>query len=196
MDEINQAFKIYDPDIVFSPLCGNVIFGSSYYHFVFSLETFAKIYADTYDMNLDYKSFAKRLWGDVYFNPEKRNFVRKPINSTDSRTFIKFILDPIYKIFSQLVGDVDCNLVSLLNELKIQLTKTEMKSNIKSLIKCVFYKYMNEMTAFVDICSDINPPSKPNINKLKHLYSSTFDDSDVCTSLKNCDSNVFKYKFF
>ncbi len=34
-----------------SPLLGNVCFGSSYYRFCFTLNSFAKIYADTYGMH-------------------------------------------------------------------------------------------------------------------------------------------------
>ena len=39
-------------DLMVSPLLGNVCFGSSYYRFCFTLNSFAKIYADTYGMHL------------------------------------------------------------------------------------------------------------------------------------------------
>ena len=50
-----------------SPLLGNVCFASAYYRVCFTLGSFAKIYADTYGTIND-KEFAKRLWGDMYFN--------------------------------------------------------------------------------------------------------------------------------
>jgi len=46
---------------------GNVCFASSLYGFCFTLKSFAKLYADTYE-GVAYLDFAKRLWGDMYFN--------------------------------------------------------------------------------------------------------------------------------
>ena len=59
-----------EPQHIVSPLLGNVCFASSYYRFCFTLESFAKIYTDTFTETVDYKTFAKRLWGDQYFNSE------------------------------------------------------------------------------------------------------------------------------
>lgn len=50
-----------------SPLIGNVCFASAYYRVCFTLGSFAKIYADTYG-GINDKEFAKRLWGDMFFN--------------------------------------------------------------------------------------------------------------------------------
>ena len=50
-----------------SPLLGNVCFASSYYRFCFTLRSFANIYSKTYQGVNDVE-FARRLWGDMYFN--------------------------------------------------------------------------------------------------------------------------------
>lgn len=50
-----------------SPVLGNVCFASSLYGFCFTLKSFAKLYADTYE-GVNYVEFAKRLWGDMYFH--------------------------------------------------------------------------------------------------------------------------------
>lgn len=52
-----------------SPVMGNVCFASSLYGFCFTLKSFAKLYADTYT-DVNYVDFAKRLWGDIYFQPK------------------------------------------------------------------------------------------------------------------------------
>lgn len=78
IDTVNSLVATYsesvggysEPQQIISPLSGNVCFASSYYRFSFTLESFAKIYTDTYADPVDYKSFAKRLWGNQYFNPE------------------------------------------------------------------------------------------------------------------------------
>lgn len=48
--------------------------------------------------------FKKILWGDYFFNPENKKFSKKPPMGSKKRTFVEFILEPIYKIFSHTVG--------------------------------------------------------------------------------------------
>jgi len=86
---------------IISPLLGNVCFASSYYRFCFTLKSFAKIYSTMYATTFDYAQFALKLWGDVYFNAKTRKFSKKPTTATQQRTFIEFVLEPLYKIFSQ-----------------------------------------------------------------------------------------------
>ena len=48
------SFSVYtegDDDILMSPLLGNVCFASSHYRFCFTLQSFAKLYTDTYGKN-------------------------------------------------------------------------------------------------------------------------------------------------
>lgn len=87
--------------LTLSPLLGNVCFASSYYRFCFTLKSFAKIYSLMYNTPFDYAQFALKLWGDVYFNAKTRKFSKKPASATQQRSFIEFILEPLYKIFSQ-----------------------------------------------------------------------------------------------
>jgi len=47
--------------------------------------------------------FKDLLWGDIYFNKETRKFQRTP-QQERKRTFVEFILEPIYKIFAHTVG--------------------------------------------------------------------------------------------
>jgi len=49
----------------------------------------------------DTDDFAMRLWGDVYYVAETRRFVRKPANAEQKRSFVHFILEPLYKLYSQ-----------------------------------------------------------------------------------------------
>ena len=87
--------------LVLSPLLGNVCFASSYYRFCFTLKSFAKIYSVMYSTPFDFAQFALKLWGDTYFNAKTRKFSKKPTTASQQRTFVEFILEPLYKIFSQ-----------------------------------------------------------------------------------------------
>lgn len=118
-----------NPNFV-SPALGNVCFASSEYNVCFTLKSFAALYAkviislllenltkltlftlffQSYP-NLNVSEFSKRLWGDVYFNSKTKKFSKKPPHNTAPRSFIEFILEPLYKIFAQVVGDVDTTL--------------------------------------------------------------------------------------
>ncbi len=85
-----------------NPLLGNVCFASAQYGFCFTLESFAQLYSDThFGSGLDPKEFAKRLWGDIYFNSKTRRFTKKSPHGSAQRSFIEFVLEPLYKIFAQ-----------------------------------------------------------------------------------------------
>jgi U5 small nuclear ribonucleoprotein component len=108
IEEINGLLSLYGEagqTNMVSPILGNVCFASSLYGFCFTLKSFAKLYADTYE-GVNYQEFARRLWGDMYLN-KSRKFTKKPPHSSAQRTFVEFILEPLYKLLAQVVGDVD-----------------------------------------------------------------------------------------
>uniref|UniRef100_A0A671W2D3 116 kDa U5 small nuclear ribonucleoprotein component n=1 Tax=Sparus aurata TaxID=8175 RepID=A0A671W2D3_SPAAU len=147
VDEVNGLLSTYstDENVVVSPLLGNVCFASSQYSICFTLGSFAKIYSDTYG-DINYNEFAKRLWGDIYFNPKTRKFTKKAPSSNSQRSFVEFVLEPLYKILSQVVGDVDTSLPRVLDELGIHLTKEELKLNIRPLLRLVCNRFFGEFT--------------------------------------------------
>lgn len=52
------------------------------------------------------REFAKRLWGDLYFWPEERVFRRQASKAgSGERTFVQFVLDPLYKLYSQVISE-------------------------------------------------------------------------------------------
>ncbi|PIO61335.1 GTP-binding domain protein [Teladorsagia circumcincta] len=102
IDQVNGLLQTFSEDDtpVLSPLLENVIFASGRYNVCFSLLSFANIYAERYG-TINAREFARRLWGDIYFDKNTRKFSKKPPSSTAQRTFVEFILEPLYKIFSQ-----------------------------------------------------------------------------------------------
>ena len=83
----------------------------------------------------------------MYFNRAKRTFTKKPPSMDAPRTFVEFLLEPLYKIFSQVVGDVDTTLPQVLDELGIVLSKSELKLNIRPLLRLVCQKFFGENTS-------------------------------------------------
>lgn len=191
IDEVNALLSVYsegEEDLLVSPLLGNVCFASSHYRFCFTLQSFAKLYTDTYGGGVKYTEFAKRLWGDVYFNEKTRRFTKKPPLTTSPRSFVEFILEPMYKLFSQVVGDVDSTLPSVLEGLGIYLTKTELKMNVRPLLRLVCKRFFGEFTGFVDMCvQHIPSPLAAASNKVRYFYTGPYK-SEIADSMVDCDS--------
>lgn len=189
LEEVNSLLSVYSEDetgVTVSPLLGNVCFASSYYRFCFTLGSFAKIYSDSFG-GINDKEFARRLWGDIYFNSKTRKFTKKPPSSSSQRSFVEFVLEPMYKIFAQVVGDVDECLPRLCDELGISLTKEERKLNIRPLLRLVCNRFFGDFTGFVDMCVNfIKSPVENAQTKIEHIYTGA-SDSDLVDHMCQCD---------
>ncbi|KAL5007165.1 hypothetical protein ScPMuIL_015971 [Solemya velum] len=189
LDEVNALISMYAEDEeghFVSPILGNVCFASSYYRFCFTLGSFAKIYSDTYG-GINVTEFGRRLWGDIYFNSRTRKFTKKPPHSTSQRSFVEFILEPLYKIFAQVVGDVDECLPRLCDELGISLTKEEKKMNIRPLMRLIWRRFFGDFTGFVDMCVEhIKSPLGNAKTKMEDIYTGPLE-SDLAEMVSQCD---------
>ncbi|XP_078572893.1 116 kDa U5 small nuclear ribonucleoprotein component-like [Branchiostoma floridae x Branchiostoma japonicum] len=189
VDEINGLLSVYSEEsepVVVSPLMGNVCFASSQYRFCFTLQSFSKIYEDTYG-GFSAKELSRRLWGDIYFNSKSRKFTKKPPMSTSQRSFVEFILEPLYKIFAQVVGDVDSTLPRALEELGVHLTKEEMKMNIRPLLKLICRRFFGDFTGFVDMCAEhIKSPYAAARTKVEHTYTGPLEN-ELGDAMLECD---------
>ena len=116
--------------------------------------------------------FKKLLWGDYYFNSETGKFSKKPFQQFRKRTFVEFILEPIYKIFAHTVGKDRDNLEDFLfRNLKIALSSEEYKLNIKTMIKLIFNRYFKTNNCLVSsIVEHIDSPNKRNPTLVRKNY--------------------------
>jgi len=188
VEEVNGLMSLYSEDEtlqVLSPIQGNVCFASSQYGACFTLKSFAALYNSTYG-NINVNEFARRLWGDIYFNSKTRKFLKKPPHGSAQRSFVEFILEPLYKLFSHVVGDVDTCLPSLCQELGVRLTKEESKMNIRPLLRLICSRFLGDFTGFTDMCVEHIPsPIENSKTKVDQIYSGTneterYDDMIAC----------------
>ncbi|ALC47638.1 CG4849 [Drosophila busckii] len=189
VEEVNNLLSTYasaEDNIVVSPLLGNVCFASSLYGFCFTLKSFSKLYAETYE-GVNYNDFAARLWGDMYFNSKTRKFSKKPPHSSAQRSFVEFILEPMYKLIAQVVGDVDTTLSDTLAELSVRVSKDEMKSNIRPLLRTVCSRFMGDCSGFVDMCVEhIMSPQANAKRKVDHIYTGP-KEGDIYRDMISCN---------
>ncbi|KAK1595768.1 elongation factor Tu GTP binding domain-containing protein [Colletotrichum navitas] len=171
-----------------SPEKGNVLFACTDMGWCFTLQSFAKMYTDTYG-GINAEDFAKRLWGDIYFNPEKRNFTRKPLETRSSRSFVNFVLEPIYKIFTHTISDSPEDLKVVLGGLGITLKPSQYKADAKVLLKLVCEQFFGPSTGFVDmIVRHIPSPDESAERYLEKYYTGPLD-TKVSESMKSCNQD-------
>lgn len=180
-----------------SPELGNVIFASGEHGWSFSLDQFASIYADLNGMSSSAVApFAKRLWGDIFYNPESRGFSTKPPPSNEPgspvvRTFVQFVLEPLYKIYGQVIGEDSKTLAKTLKSLGVSLSKEELKLDVRPLLKLSLIKFFGPHTGLVDaLAAHVLSPVHAAQRKTEATWSSEGDmTSFIGSSLSRCDPN-------
>ncbi|RCH97505.1 U5 small nuclear ribonucleoprotein component [Rhizopus stolonifer] len=191
IEEVNSVIRSVagHDQIRLSPELGNVCFASSQTGWIFSLKSFAKLYADSYEAEFDENEFAKRLWGDIYYNSQKGTFNRKSNHGTSKRTFVHFILEPLYKIYGQVIGEETEDLKKTLRSLGIYLKAKDYGLNVKPLLHMVLAQFFGTSGSFVDMVAKHVPSPVDNAaHKIERFYTGPLD-SQVVQSMIKCDAD-------
>lgn len=171
-----------------SPEKGNVAFASSSTGWCFTLPSFARMYAEKYpDVNA--KEFSVRLWGDIFFNPKRRSFTRKGTEERSKRTFVNFVLEPIYKLYSHTISEAPEDLRETLATLGIHLKPSQYKTDAKDLLKRVCEQFFGAAEGLVDmVVNHIPSPAEGAKKKLQRYYTGPMD-TKVASSIEKCDQD-------
>lgn len=103
------------------------------------------------------------------------------------RSFIQFILEPIYKIFAHTVGEIDGTFRVLCKELSVNLNKSEFKMNVVPVLTLFCKQFFGSFAGFVDVVSKFIPsPFENTDRKITHLYTGDIN-TQIGESLLNCD---------
>mmetsp|Transcript_30926 Transcript_30926/g.78322 ORF Transcript_30926/g.78322 Transcript_30926/m.78322 type:complete len:988 (-) Transcript_30926:180-3143(-) len=199
IEDINEHLeKLYDTvgtevdnRTYFSPLKGNVLFCSSLFRMMLTLDSYAVLYQEIHpESKFETKQFAQCLWGDVYFNQETGGFSKTPVDGDQPRSFVQFVLEPIYKIFAHCLGEEKDDLASTLAEIGIYLHKRDYDLDARSLLKQVFNHFFGAsggLAAWIDMIVEHIPGPKENAAaKVERLYSGD-QEGAVATDMKNLD---------
>lgn len=191
LEEVNALLAKYSPAGTtpprVSPARGNVCFASSRNGWCFTVETFAKKYCDYYAKTVTVKAFARRLWGNFYFDPETRKFAKTAPNSSAQRTFVHFCLNPLYKIYAQCLGEEPEVLSRTLTHLGVTLKKSELHLDPRPLLKLVLARFFREATGFVDsVVRHVPSPIAGAAHKVATTYTGD-QTSAVARAMRECD---------
>ncbi|PKI82501.1 hypothetical protein MVES1_003448 [Malassezia vespertilionis] len=151
IEAVNSTVGKYDqnPALRFDPGRGNVAFASTQTGWVFTLRSFAQMYAQS--ASLDSDAFAARLWGNIYYHAETRTFSRKAPSPDAPRSFVQFILAPLYKLYAHVLSSETASLKALLKHLRIFLPPAAYKSDVRPLLRMVMHQFFGDATGLVDL---------------------------------------------
>ena len=145
------------------------------------------MYASRSHFGFDLDEFAKRLWGDIYFDPEHRHFRKKPNENAPNRSFVYFIMEPLYKIYSQVIGEEMLELKDTLAALDIYLKPSVLAMDVKPLIRTICESFFGNSSGLVDMFVHKVPSPKENAQlKMEHIYTGPLD-SPYAEAMSQCD---------
>ncbi|TGO61769.1 hypothetical protein BOTNAR_0124g00200 [Botryotinia narcissicola] len=196
IEEVNTVIEATLPEK------GNVLFACTSMGWCFTLQSFAKMYADSYapkknrgpglnseESGINAHEFARRLWGDIFYNPSRRSFTRKGVEEKSKRSFVNFILEPIYKLYSHTISESPDDLKDTLESLGIFLKPSQYKTDANVLLKLVCEQFFGPSTGFVDmVVQHIPSPVEAAEKNLERHYTGPLDTT-VGTAMKNCDQD-------
>jgi U5 small nuclear ribonucleoprotein component len=188
-----------------------VCFASTDMGWCFTLRSFAKMYAETYGAfnlylspiccdpelrlgNLDVAGFADRLWGDIYFNDDTRKFTRKAADPESPRTFVRFVLEPLYRLYSQVLSEETDNLKDTLAELNIHLKPVldQFFGPATGLIDMIVEWIPDPADSAATKVSFVSYQSILNLHEASSQVERTYTgpmSSDVAVSMRECRSD-------
>jgi U5 small nuclear ribonucleoprotein component len=146
------------------------------------------MYADTYP-SLDSSEFAARLWGDIFYNPKSRKFTRKGVEENSKRSFVKFVLEPIYKLYSHTLSESPDDLKATLASVGVTLKPSQLKSDAKELLNLVCGQFFGPATGFVDMVVQHVPSPVEGAQRTLTRYYTGPMDTKVGASMLACNSD-------
>lgn len=174
---------------VIDPTAGNLCFASGSAGWCFTLQSFAKLYVKLHGIPFDANKFASRLWGDYYYDPATRAFKKKQAASAGAeRSFVQFILEPLYKIYSQVIGEHKKSVETTLAELGVTLSNAAYKSNVRPLLRLACSSVFGSATGFTDMLVNHIPSAKQAAppRRVDHIYTGV-KDSRIYKAMESCD---------
>lgn len=190
IDEVNSIIKKYDEIKLLSPVLGNVCFASSQYSLCFTLKSFAKLYLERKNCRtITWEQLAKKFWGNSYLDGETSKFVRQPPSSSSKRSFVEFILEPLYKFFRLAIEEPGSDFMAMAENYNIMFTKEEKLLNVRPLLKLTCSKFFGDSFAsFVDMIAEFVPTPKSYApTRCPMIWTGPSVGCELTRSICDCD---------
>ncbi|KNC50461.1 elongation factor tu GTP-binding domain-containing protein 2 [Thecamonas trahens ATCC 50062] len=127
-----------------SPVDGSVVFASALHGWTLSLPLLAARTLAASPAHPDnpaavppaaVAALAKRLWGDAYYSPASAKFTKRPPSKSAPRSFVTFVLEPMYKIYTAGLTTPPAALPDVMAAHGVALTPAEAASHPATLLR-------------------------------------------------------------
>ena len=200
-----------------SPELGNVVFSAAQHGWSFTLGSFAQLYADRQGhcgesanrqgqdggsgrgrfkgkarRSFDTERFAKRLWGDFFFDSATRRFVTKAPDPQTPRAFVQFVLDPLYKIYSTVLGARPDVTGTVLRSLGVRLSGEQLRLDVRPLLRAALSSFFGAASGMVDaLVQHVPSPIAAARAKVMRTYTGPTEDASAhapARAMNACDA--------
>lgn len=194
IENVNAIIGSFDDkdlgNVMVDPLKDTVAFGSGYHQWAFTINDFAKMYG--------YEGEQKKyLWGDWYFNAEKKRWTNKNPENKFERGFCKLVLKPLKMLMKSIMNGQTEKYEKMFKKLGIKITsdeRAEIKKD-KHLVKMAMNKWLPASECLLNMfVTHLPSPKVAQKYRTKYLYQGDVED-EVGQDMMACnpDGHVMIY---
>jgi elongation factor 2 len=131
----------------------------------------------------------EKLWGDWYFDAERKVWTTANKNNKLERAFCQFIASPITNLFTAIMNDKHQKVAKMLKAIGVELKGEEKELTGKALLKRAMQKWLPAGDTVLEmIVCHMPSPAKAQKYRVDTLYEGPLDDK-TATAIRNCDTS-------
>jgi len=192
IENVNVIIATYsDPSmgsLQMDPAIGNVAFGSGLHGWGFSIERFAKIYAQK--MGVKKAKMMEHLWGDWYYYPKRKVWTTsqpEDLKEPLQRAFCQYIMGPINQLIRAIMDQDTDKYEKMMESLGIVLKGEDRELKGKPLMKHVMQTWINAADSLLGmIVTQLPSPKVAQRYRVETLYEGPMDDA-AANGIRTCD---------
>jgi elongation factor 2 len=190
IESVNVIVAMYNDealgDVQVDPCKGTVAFGSGLHQWAFTLKKFAKTYGAKFGVDED--KMMQKLWGDWYFDAERKVWTSSDKGGKLERAFCQFIATPITTLFDAIMNEKHGKVKKMLKAIGVELKGDDNDLVGKQLLKRVMQKWLPAGDAVLEmIVLHLPSPAKAQSYRVDTLYDGPLDDA-TATAIRTCDT--------
>lgn len=191
IESVNVIVAMYNDealgDVQVDPTKGTVAFGSGLHQWAFTLKRFAKTYGAKF--NVSEEKMMAKLWGDWYFDPDRKVWTSQNKEGKLERAFCQFIATPITTLFEAIMSEKHGKVKKMLKAIGVELKNDEKELVGKQLLKRVMQKWLPAGDTVLEmIVLHLPSPAVAQKYRVDTLYNGPLDDA-TATAIRNCDTS-------
>ncbi len=191
IESVNVIVATYNDealgDVQVDPTKGTVAFGSGLHQWAFTLKRFAKTYGAKFGVSED--KMMTKLWGDWYFDSERKVWTTNNKDGTLERAFCQFIATPITSLFEAIMSEKHGKVNKMLKAIGVELKGDEKELVGKQLLKRVMQKWLPAGDTVLEmIVLHLPSPFRAQKYRVDTLYDGPLDDK-TAQAIRTCDTS-------